>query len=80
LANPDRWSPVLSGYDAVKYVEEGKLVDGRREFGTVIDGQMYLFADLAAQERFEGRPDKFMPTVRQAMNPAGASGAQGMRR
>jgi YHS domain-containing protein len=68
MANPDRYSPMLSGYDPVKFVEEGKLVEGSRNFGSYDrEGHMYLFADRAAQERFESRPQNYAVPVRQAM-------------
>jgi YHS domain-containing protein len=68
LSNPDKYSPMLSGFDPVKYLEEGVLVDGNRKHGCVLEGQgMFLFADQAALEKFERSPSSYIPPVRQAM-------------
>jgi YHS domain-containing protein len=67
LANPDQYSPMLSGYDPVAYLEQGKMVDGRRQCGIVHDGKMYLFTDEASLQRFCEAPDRFTGGVRQAM-------------
>jgi YHS domain-containing protein/thiol-disulfide isomerase/thioredoxin len=67
LMNPDKYSPMLSGFDAVKYLEQGVLVDGNRKHGCVLEGQLYLFADLAALEKFEKSPGNYTSPVRQAM-------------
>lgn len=71
MANPDKFSPMLSGFDPIKYVEEGKLVDGNRKWGCVHEGHMYLFADEAALTRFEQSPrerqQQMAGAVQQAM-------------
>lgn len=67
MSNPDKYSPMLSGFDAVKFAEEGKLVDGKRQHGIVHDGQMYLFADEAALEKFCSSPNNYCGHARQAM-------------
>jgi YHS domain-containing protein len=56
LGNPDKYSPMLSGYDPIKYLEEGVLVEGKRSSGMVYEGRMYLFADLASLQRMEAAP------------------------
>jgi YHS domain-containing protein/thiol-disulfide isomerase/thioredoxin len=71
LANPDKFSPMLSGFDPVKFIEQGELVDGNRKFGTVYKEHMYLFADEAAMLRFERQPDSYNAPVQQAMQQAG---------
>jgi YHS domain-containing protein len=54
LADPDRYSPVLSGIDPVMALDNRGVVAGRREFGVFgADGHIYLFADAASRERFE---------------------------
>ncbi len=67
LANPDKYSPMLSGYDPVIYLETGKMVNGDREHGIVHDGQMYLFAEEATLDRFCKQPHAFTTPVQQAM-------------
>ncbi len=67
MANPDKYSPMLSGFDAVKYIEQGVLVDGKRQHGIVHEGQMYLFADEAALDKFCKAPNSYCTPVRQAM-------------
>lgn len=73
LANPDKYSPMLSGYDPVLYLEQGRMVDGKRQHGIVHEGQMYLFADEATLDRFCKQPHAFTAPVQQAMRQ-GASG------
>lgn len=67
LATPDKFSPMLSGYDPVKYIEEGVLVEGKREHGLHHDEHMYLFVDEASLQKFWKSPMTYAPTVRQAM-------------
>jgi protein disulfide-isomerase len=70
-ADPDRYSPALSGYDPVRYAETRELVDGRREFGVFYANSYYLFADEAALVRFESQPQGYVQVVRQAMANTG---------
>lgn len=67
LANPDLYSPVLSGYDPVKFSEQGQLVDGRRQHGVFFQNQVFLFSDESTLERFWKSPDAFAQAVHQAM-------------
>jgi YHS domain-containing protein/thiol-disulfide isomerase/thioredoxin len=67
LENPDRYAPMLSGYDPVRYLEQGQLVDGRRQHGVWFHNQMYLFTDETSLERFWKNPDAVVPRVEQAM-------------
>ncbi|MFO0871970.1 MAG: thioredoxin family protein [Pirellulales bacterium] len=78
LENPDRFAPMLSGYDPVRYLEQGQLVDGRRQHGVWFHQQMFLFADEASLERFWKSPEAFIPRVEQAMRAA--SGDNSVRR
>jgi thioredoxin-related protein/YHS domain-containing protein len=70
-ADPDRYSPALSGYDPVRYAETRQLVDGRREFGVFYANGYYLFADETALVRFESQPQGYVQAVRQAMANTG---------
>jgi YHS domain-containing protein len=70
LANPDKFSPMLSGFDPVKFTEQGALVEGKRQHGIVHKDHMYLFADEASLERFCKAPDSYAAPVQQAMGNA----------
>ncbi|MFT7641069.1 MAG: thiol-disulfide isomerase/thioredoxin [Pirellulaceae bacterium] len=67
LQDPDRFSPALSGFDPVRFVEEQRLVEGRREFGVYYDDMIFLFADDQALNHFSQAPAKYVSFVRQAM-------------
>jgi len=67
-SNPDGYTPVLSGYDPVRYGETGQLVDGRREHGLYFGNQYYLFADEASLERFRLNPQRYVAFAQQAMH------------
>jgi protein disulfide-isomerase len=74
LADPDRYSAVLSGYDAVRYATSGQLVDGKREFGMMYRGQIYLFADENARKQFSSAPHVYSTSAHQAMMRSETSG------
>ena len=76
LANPDKYSPMLSGYDPVKFIDQGQLVVGRRQHGVWYHDQMYLFADEATLQRFWTDPERFVPRVEQAMRATNAGNLQ----
>jgi YHS domain-containing protein len=59
LSDPDRFSPVLSGYDCVAFIERGTLVDGLRQHGVWYRGRTYLFADEASLQRFESAAEYY---------------------
>jgi YHS domain-containing protein/thiol-disulfide isomerase/thioredoxin len=67
LADPDRYSPVLSGIDPVLAFDKQVAVPGRREFGVFgADGQVYLFADENSRARFEANEQAYASRARQA--------------
>ncbi len=63
LANFEKYAPALSGYDCVKYAEQGALVDGKRAHGIFFRGQIFLFSDEANLQKFWGAPERFVPVV-----------------
>ncbi len=63
LADFNKYAPALSGYDCVKYAEQGALVDGQRAHGVFYRGQIFLFADEAALRQFWSTPERFVPVV-----------------
>lgn len=67
LANPDHFAPILSGIDAVQYTSNGRTVEGKRDFGVVYRGQVYLFENAASRDAFEKTPDQFVTAAQQAM-------------
>jgi len=67
LANPDAYSPVFSGIDPVKLLDENQTVEGSRKFGYEYRGAFYLFSSQATMDRFESQPDQYAAGVRQAM-------------
>jgi YHS domain-containing protein/thiol-disulfide isomerase/thioredoxin len=72
LADPDAYSPVLSGADPVIFAERGELVEGNRTLGIAVSAggdrsEMYLFATVENLERFEKNPKQYAVTAHQAM-------------
>jgi YHS domain-containing protein/thiol-disulfide isomerase/thioredoxin len=67
LANPDRYAPVLSGYDVVKLVEGTQLVEGRREHGAWFGGRVYLFSDEESFQKFSADPYRYINALPQAV-------------
>ena len=66
LADPDAFSPVLSGYDPVVFAQRAELVEGRRSYGLTYNKQIFLFADEASLQAFSKNPQAFAETARQA--------------
>jgi YHS domain-containing protein/thioredoxin-like negative regulator of GroEL len=71
LADPDRYSPVLSGYDPVAFIDRGELVDGCRQHGVWYQGNTYLFADEASLQRFETAADYYAQKSQSVMRGGG---------
>ena len=71
LADPDRYSPVLSGYDPTRYVDRGELVPGQRRHGMWFRGKIYLFADEESLERFSAAPEGYSQRAHEIMMAAG---------
>ncbi len=67
LANPDLYSPVFSGIDPVKLLDENKTVEGSRKFGYEYRDAFYLFSSKESMTRFASQPDLYAAGVRQAM-------------
>lgn len=71
MADPDAYSPVLSGADVVLFAERGELVEGNRNFGVVLPAggrnQVFFFADAETRARFEQAPKQYAVTAYQAM-------------
>ncbi len=80
LANPDAFSPVFSGMDAVKMLEENQMVEGSRKYGYEYRGAFYLFGSKETMQRFASQPDNYAAGVRQAMARMDASTGGTIRR
>ena len=55
---PDRFSPILSGYDPMLFLESGQLVDGTLEHALhdPSSGTVILFATAESQKKFKADP------------------------
>lgn len=61
LADPEPFTPVLNGIDVVRFFEEKRIVQGKRDFG-VRDpdhNRMFFFADEAALIHFENQHARY---------------------
>jgi len=80
LATPDAYSPVFSGNDAVKILDENVQVAGSRKFGFAYRNAFYLFSSKETMQRFARQPDRYSAGVRQAMNRMDATTGGNVRR
>ena len=74
LANPNQYSPVMSGIDPVAYLGNGKVVPGDRRYGLTYRGTLYLFSSEQSLQTFWNDPQRYSSMVQQAM------ASQNMRR
>lgn len=61
LAAPNKYAPILSGYDPVRYVDAGMVVDGKRRHGLYYGDMYFLFADEGTLQQFQVNPMKYVP-------------------
>lgn len=86
---PDRYSPMLSGYDPVQFAEQRQLVPGKRQHGVFYfdralgHDKVFLFADEATLAQFWQSPQRYAAVVddavRQADRAAAGPAAGGQR-
>jgi len=73
--NPDKYSPILAGFDPVIFHEEGRLIDGLVENGVFMgrtpDQRVVLFLDQRTRAMFQTSPLQYMDTIRSATHHAG---------
>ena len=74
LANPDKYTPGLSGHDPVILAEHGQWVEGKRNYGVFFGNQFFLFSDAATRDQFESNPDLYAERIQQALQ-SGANGS-----
>lgn len=67
LANPNQYSPVLSGIDPVAYFSKGQTVPGNRRFGLTYRGTLYLFSSEESLQTFWNDPMRYSSMAQQAM-------------
>ncbi|HEX3657871.1 MAG TPA: thioredoxin family protein [Pirellulales bacterium] len=66
LANPDAFSPVMSGDDPVLALDENKSVPGKRKHGVFFGNRIYLFSTEATLTAFSKNPGRYAPEITQA--------------
>ncbi|HWB11410.1 MAG TPA: thioredoxin family protein [Pirellulales bacterium] len=67
LADPDRYSPVLSGNDPVMRLDHNQDVPGKREHGAFYNDRIYLFANEQTFLLFDRDPTRYTIENRQAL-------------
>ena len=67
FANPDKYSPMLGGYDPVLLLETKKWVAGLRQHGIREGEKMYLFSSEQTLQKFFQERTKLVPIAEQAM-------------
>jgi protein disulfide-isomerase len=67
LANPDYFSPALSGIDPVLAVDHRQQVSGKREHSIDYDNLFYMFTSEASLQQFTANPERYAASVRAAM-------------
>jgi len=59
LANPDRFSPVMSGIDPVLAIDQNQIVPGTVGNGVFFDKRFYLFSSGTSQRLFNQNPRRY---------------------
>jgi protein disulfide-isomerase len=67
LADPDQYSPVISGNDPVVALEKGESVPGKREFGLMCEKRMFLFSSKESYDKFCGDSKRYAGQIFQAL-------------
>ncbi len=65
-ANPDRYSPALSGLDTVMLADQGDHMEGSRNHGLVYRERVYLFSSEQSLQQFVRSPQRYADYVHQA--------------
>ncbi|GIW98930.1 MAG: protein disulfide-isomerase [Pirellulaceae bacterium] len=73
LAAPDRFAPVLSGYDPLVFLREGKLVPGQLQYGLQDQGsgRFFLFSSAGNKEAFWDDFDRLQMQLQQILTTSG---------
>lgn len=67
LANPNQYSPVLSGIDPVAFLSKGEVIKGDRRYGMTFRGSVYLFSSEENLQAFYNDSQRYSTMVQQAM-------------
>ena len=70
VSNPDKFSPVLSGFDPVLFTDHRRLIDGQRKYGVAYKKRLYLFQNEYTLRAFWNSPDRYAQSALDAMNRA----------
>ena len=62
-ANPDRYSPVLSGNDPVLALDHGRSVPGSRTHGGFYGDRIYLFSSESSYQQFSQNPNRYAAEI-----------------
>jgi protein disulfide-isomerase len=68
LANPDHYSPAISGQDVVLALDYNQNVEGKRGLGVQYQGRMYFFSSESSRQVFAQNPQRYAGEVLQAEN------------
>lgn len=68
-ADPDRYSPALSGNDAVVAIERGQMVPGRRQHGAWFEKQVFLFSSETNFQKFDADPYRYVSALQMQEQP-----------
>jgi len=67
LSDPDRYTPVLTGYDPIRFLKTGELVDGSPQFALTYRREVYLFVDEDSLKTFFEKPAEYSAEIREAI-------------
>ena len=67
LTNPDRYSPVISGFDPVTFANRKQLTPGDRRFGVKFRDRIYLFTNEDSLKTFWQAPEQYALKALEAM-------------
>lgn len=70
-SNPQRYAPVLGGFDVVRYRDQNLMVAGKREHGLVYGDRYYLFADEESLQQFWQNPSRYIAPANSTASPRG---------
>lgn len=73
--HPDRYSPLLAGFDPVTFAETGQLTDGLRKYGVFYKGpeghvSIVLFQTPKNRDIFKSQRQKYLNLVKEAIERA----------
>ncbi|MCE9604964.1 MAG: thioredoxin family protein [Planctomycetia bacterium] len=72
LANPDRYSPIISGNDPVVALEKNQIVSGKREHGLMFEERMILFSSKESYDKFCKESKRYTTELQQALQTSNA--------